>query len=49
MMTNKNMIVKKEANLQMKLIKKYVHVNYEKQLQKNSKNKKFAGIDAVKP
>ena len=43
------MIVKKEANLQMKLIKKYVNVNYEKQLQKNSKNKKFAGIDAVKP
>ena len=48
-MTNKNVIVKKEANLQMKLIKKYVNVNYEKQLQKNSKNKKFAGIDAVKP
>ena len=33
----------------MKLIKKYVDVNYEKQLQMGSKNKKFAGIDAVKP
>jgi hypothetical protein len=49
MMTNKNMIKKKEANLQMKVIKKYINVNYEKQLEKNSKNKKFAGIDAVKP
>ena len=33
----------------MKVMKKFMFVNYEKQLEKNSKNKKFAGIDAVKP